>query len=53
MTKVIIEKGTRYFYDENDFCYKKEPFSRVYKVKLPEGNAELVDKVENKGDKNE
>lgn len=30
--KVIIEEGTRYFYDENNFCYKNEPFSRFYKV---------------------
>ena len=56
--KAIIEKGTRYFYDENDFCYKNEPFSRFYKVSekkseykgfpeitLPEGSSELVDKA--------
>ena len=34
--KVIIEEGTRYFYDENNFCYKNEPFSRFYKVKKNE-----------------
>lgn len=65
--KRIIEKGTRYFYDEDGFCYKKESFSRVYKVKpgfpeitLPEGSSEFVDKAiqeaerklsDNKGDK--
>lgn len=56
--KVIIEKGTRYFYDENNFCYKNEPFSRFYKVSekkseykgfpeitLPKGSSKLVDKA--------